>query len=116
MVACICWHRFLSAIDVKRALAQHFPHSRRNSHYSTGELVLAMLYPIIVGIKRLETTRLLRTNRLFQYLTGLRSYPYATTLRRCVFRSIPITHFGRSRSVRSTDRDAIMSLESGSCA
>ena len=82
-------HRFVSAIGLKRALAQHFPRGRRNSHYSTGELVLAMLYPIILGIKRLETTRLLRTNGLFQYLTGLQSYPYATTLRRFLSHTAP---------------------------
>lgn len=82
-------HRFLSAIGFKHALAQQFPRSRRNSHYSTGELVLAMLYPIILGIKRLETTRLLRTNGLFQYLTGLQRYPYATTLRRFLAHSAP---------------------------
>jgi hypothetical protein len=33
-------------------------------------------------MKRVETTRLLRTNGLFQYLTGLGSYPHATTLQR----------------------------------
>jgi len=82
-------HRFLSAIGLKNALAQHFPRGRRNSHYSTGELVLAMLYPIILGIKRLETTRLLRTNGLFQYLTGLQSYPHATTLRRFLGQTAP---------------------------
>jgi hypothetical protein len=75
-------HRFFSHIGLKRALVRHFPVGRRNSHYSTGELVLAMLYPIILGVKRLETTRLLRTNGLFQYLTGLESYPHATTLHR----------------------------------
>ncbi len=82
-------HRFVSAIGLKHALAQHFPRSRRNSHYSTGELVLAMLYPIILGIKRLETTRLLRTNGLFQYLTGLQRYPHATTLRRFLSHTAP---------------------------
>jgi hypothetical protein len=82
-------HRFVSAIGLKHALAQHFPRSRRNSHYSTGELVLAVLYPIILGIKRLETTRLLRTNGLFQYLTGLHSYPHATTLRRFLGQTAP---------------------------
>jgi hypothetical protein len=75
-------HRFFTRIGLKHALSQHFPVGRRNSHFSTGELVLAMLYPIILGIKRLETTRLLRTNGLFQYLTGLESYPHATTLQR----------------------------------
>ena len=74
---------------LKHAFAQHFPRGRRNSHYSTGELVLAMLYPIILGIKRLETTRLLRTNGLFQYLTGLQSDPHATTLRRLLGQTAP---------------------------
>jgi len=82
-------HRFFSAIGLKRALGQQFPQSRRNGHYSTGELVLAMVYPIILGIKRLQTTRLLRTNGLFQYLTGLRSYPHATTLQRFLRQSAP---------------------------
>lgn len=82
-------HRFVSAIGLKHALAQHLPRGRRNSHYSTGELVLAMLYPIILGIKRLETTRLLRTNGVFQYLTGLQRYPHATTLRRFLAQTAP---------------------------
>ena len=82
-------HRFVSGIGLKHALAQHFPRSRRNGHYSTGELVLAMVYPIILGIKRLETTRLLRTNGLFQYLTGLQRYPHATTLRRFLWQTAP---------------------------
>lgn len=82
-------HRFFSAIGLKHALAQQFPERRRNGNYSTGELVLAVLYPIILGIKRLETTRLLRTNGLFQYLTGLRSYPHATTLQRFLRQTAP---------------------------
>lgn len=82
-------HRFFSGMGLKRAVAQHFPRGRRNGHYSTGELVLALLYPIILGLKRLETTRLLRTNGLFQYLTGLPSYPHATTLRRFLYHTAP---------------------------
>ncbi len=91
-------HRFFSAIGLKRALAQQFPERRRNGNYSTGELVLALLYPIILGIKRLETTRLLRTNGLFQYLTGLRSYPHATTLQRFL-RQLPPTLMPRLRAL-----------------
>lgn len=82
-------HRFFTRIGLKHALSQFFPVERRNSHFSTGELILAMLYPIILGIKRLETTRLLRTNGLFQYLTGLDSYPHATTLRRFLRHATP---------------------------
>src|SRR5262249_6442860 len=41
-----------------------------------------MLYPMILGLERIETAQLLRQNGVFQYLTGLPSYPDATTLRR----------------------------------
>ena len=82
-------HRFFSAIGLKRALAQQFQATRRNGHYSAGELVLAMIYPIILGLRRLETTRLLRTNGVFQYLTGLDSYPHATTLQRFLRQDAP---------------------------
>ena len=56
--------------------------TRRNAAYSIGEMLLALLYPMILGLERIETTQLLRQNGVFQYLTGLPSYPDATTMRR----------------------------------
>ena len=52
-------------------------------------MVLAILYPVILGLERLEVTHLLRQNGLFQYLSGLRRYPDATSLRRFLFRCAP---------------------------
>jgi hypothetical protein len=52
-------------------------------------MLLALLYPMILGLERLETTQLLRQNGVFQYLTGLPSYPDATTLRRFLLRAAP---------------------------
>jgi Transposase DDE domain group 1 len=82
-------HRFLSRIGFKRAIAQHIRIKQRNNRYSAGEMLLAILYPMILGLERLETTRLLRQNGVFQYLTGLPSYPDATSLRRFLLRAAP---------------------------
>src|SRR5450759_3307631 len=64
-------HRFLSRIGFKRAIAQHIRIKQRNNRYSAGEMLLAILYPMILGLERLETTRLLRQNGVFQYLNCL---------------------------------------------
>ena len=82
-------HRFLSKIGFKSAVANklHFP--QRNNRYSIGEMLLAFLYPMILGLERLETTQLLRQNGVFQYLTGLPNYPEATSLRRFLLRAAP---------------------------
>lgn len=82
-------HRFLSRIGFKDALATQIRATQRNIRYSVGERVLALLYPMILGLERIETTQLLRQNGVFQYLTGLPSYPEATTLRRFLLRVAP---------------------------
>lgn len=82
-------HRFLSRVGFKRAIAQHIRVRQRNNRYSIGEMLLALLYPMILGLERIETTQLLRQNGVFQYLTGLPSYPEATSLRRFLLRAAP---------------------------
>jgi hypothetical protein len=82
-------HRFLSRIGFKDAVARQVGFVQRNHRYSVGEMLLALLYPMLLGLERLETTQLLRQNGVFQYLTGLPSYPDATTLRRFLLRAAP---------------------------
>jgi len=82
-------HRFLSRIGFKDALARELRLAQRNNRYSVGEMFFALLYPMILGLERIETTQLLRQNGVFQYLTGLPSYPEATTLRRFLLRIAP---------------------------
>lgn len=82
-------HRFLSKIGFKGAIARQIRLVQRNNRYSLGEMLLALLYPTILGLERIETTQLLRQNGVFQYLTGLPSYPDATTLRRFLLRIAP---------------------------
>ena len=82
-------HRFLSRIGFKQAVATQVRVAQRNHRYSIGEMFLSLLYPMILGLERIETTQLLRQNGVFQYLTGLLSYPEATTLRRFLLRVAP---------------------------
>ncbi len=82
-------HRFLSRIGFKDALAREVRLVQRNNRYSVGEMLLALLYPMVLGLERIETTQLLRQNGVFQYLTGLPSYPDATSLRRFLLRAAP---------------------------
>jgi len=82
-------HRFFSRIRLKKLLTQETRVVQRNNRYSVGEMLLALLYPMILGLERIETAQLLRQNGVFQYLTGLPSYPDATTLRRFLLRVAP---------------------------
>jgi len=83
-------HRFLSRVGFKDAIAREIRLAQRNNRYSVGEMLLALLYPILLGLDRIDTTQLIRRNGVFQYLTGLPSYPDATTLRRFLLRVAPI--------------------------
>jgi hypothetical protein len=49
-------------------------------------MILAFIYPIILGLEKIEVSALLKTNGVFQYLTGLPSFPNPTTLRRFLMR------------------------------
>ena len=82
-------HRLLSRIGFKHSIAQQIRFRQRDNRYSVGEMLMALLYPMVLGLERLETTRLLRQNGVFQYLTGLPSYPDATSLRRFLLRAAP---------------------------
>jgi hypothetical protein len=82
-------HRFFGRLHLRKLLTQETRLYQRNNRYSVGELLLAILYPMILGLERIETTQLLRQNGVFQYLTGLPSYPDATTLRRFLVRMAP---------------------------
>jgi len=45
-------------------------------------MILALVYPLVLGLDRLETASFLRPNGTFPYLTGLQSFPDPQTLRR----------------------------------
>src|SRR5262252_7560122 len=75
-------HEFIRVLQLRDFLGRHLAYRRRNSDYSVGQMLLALIYPIILGLDRLETASFLRSNGTFQYLTGLQSFPDPQTLRR----------------------------------
>jgi hypothetical protein len=76
------FHEFLRVLQLRNFLAQHLTYPRRNRRYSLSQMILALVYPLVLGLDRLETASFLSSNGTFQYLTGLPSFPDPQTLRR----------------------------------
>src|SRR5438552_15487599 len=76
------FHEFLRVLRLRHFLATHLTYPRRNNRYHLSQMILALMYPIVLGLDRLETASFLRSNGTFQYLTGLPSFPDPQTLRR----------------------------------
>lgn len=71
-------HQFFRGLGLRQLLHQHLRLRQRNTTYSISEMRVAILYPVILGIGRAQTTELLRRNGVFQTLTGLSAYPTPT--------------------------------------
>jgi hypothetical protein len=83
------FHEFTRVLQLRRFLARHLQYPRRNQRYELSQMLLALIYPIILGLDRLETAALLQANGTFQYLTGLPSYPDPQSLRRFLVQAAP---------------------------
>jgi hypothetical protein len=92
--------QFFQRIHLRGALRRHVRFAQRNNRYSISESLEALLYPLILGLGRIETTEPLRYNGAFHYLAGLPGNPDATALRRFLDR---LAHRGRNSSVRLHD-------------
>ncbi len=83
-------HLFLRRIKLKSLFSRSLLFAQRNNHYTISETMLALIYPIALGFGRIETTHLLKHHGVFQYLTGLPTYPDSTILRRFLLRMAPL--------------------------
>lgn len=83
------FHEFIRVLQLRHWLHRRLRYPRRNHDYSLPQMVLALIYPIMLGLDRLETAALLRANGTFQYLTGLPSYPDPQSLRRFLLHAPP---------------------------
>lgn len=82
-------HSFLQQIRLRTYLSDLITYRERNNRYTISELLLALIYPMILGLENVEVSALLKTNGVFQYLTGLPAFPDPTSLRRFLIRSAP---------------------------
>ena len=106
---------FSPMLQLRPFLTRHLRYPRRNHDYELSQMILSLVYPIILGLDRLETTSLLRSNGTFQYLTGLPTYPSPQSCDVFCCRLHPIfgnnspgsmtTFCGTSFTVRITGRD-----------
>jgi hypothetical protein len=76
-------------LQLRRFLTRHLLYPRRNQRYTLSQMIMALVYPVILGLDRLETASFLRSNGTFQYLTGLQSYPDPQSLRRFLLQAAP---------------------------
>jgi hypothetical protein len=75
-------HQFLQHLRFRSFLHQSFRYGERNNRYSVSERIFALMYPMILGMDSIEVSSLLGHNGVFQFITGLPSFPNPTTLRR----------------------------------
>lgn len=75
-------HRFLQQLQFRTFLSHRLRLNERNNYFTITERLLALIYPMILGLNSIELTVLLGTNGVFQYLTGLPRVPRPNTLRR----------------------------------
>ena len=83
------FHEFLQLLQLRLFLARNLEYPRRNQRYCLSHMILALVYPIVLGLDRLETASFLRSNGTLQYLAGLPSFPDPQTLRRFLLQAPP---------------------------
>jgi len=93
--------QFFQRIGLQGSFSQHIRFAQRNNRYSISESLEAFLYPLLLGLGRIETTEPLRSNGVFHYLAGLPGYPAATSLRRFLER---FARAGRNAFLKLHDR------------
>lgn len=83
------FHEFTRVLQLRDFLSRHLIDDRLRYDYSLSQMLLALTYPILLGLDRLETASFLRNNGPFQYLTGLPGYPDPQSLRRFLLQAPP---------------------------
>lgn len=80
------FHLFLKQIGWRHLVGTTIKYEQRNNHYAVTELIFSLLYPIILGLSRIEISKLLGHNGVFKLLIGLNRFPNPATLRRFLIR------------------------------
>jgi hypothetical protein len=80
---------FVALLQLRHQLTHTVRDDRVRTRYSVGQMILALVYPMVLGLDRLEAASFLRANGVFQYLTGLPQFPNPTTLRRFLYQAAP---------------------------
>lgn len=92
---------FVGLLQLRHRLGGSVKDQRVRTRYPVSQMILALLYPVVLGLERVEAAYFLRFNGIFQYLTGLPRFPNPTTLRRFLYQASDSL---REQVSRVTDR------------
>jgi len=81
--------RFCKWLGLKKRLQEHIRFSQKNQDYHPSELILALMFAIIMGLRRINKTEILKYNGAFLEMLGLKNFPDQSTLRRFLKRMSP---------------------------
>ena len=81
--------RFCNKLKLRYLLQKYISFGQRTSDYHPSELILALLYAMIMGLKRINKTEILQYNGAFLEMLGLDRFPDQATLRRFLKRLSP---------------------------
>lgn len=84
-------HRFCQKLGLRRQLQRCVKVPQRGDDFQTADLLLALLYVQIAGLRRVSKTQILQYNGAFLSLLGLDCFPAPTSLRRFLHRLEPAT-------------------------
>src|SRR5712671_1319394 len=102
-------HRFCQQLHLRRRLQRQVELPRRNVDYLAADLILALLYATIAGLRRINKTELLQYNGTFLDLLGLSRFPDQSTLRRFLQR-LPIKSIRQLVGLHDRLRSQLFSL------
>jgi len=81
--------RFCQQLHLRRRLQRCLSLPQRRGEYRPADLILALLFAVIAGLRRLNKTDVLQYNGAFLSLLGLSEFPDQSTLRRFLKRLSP---------------------------
>lgn len=81
--------RFCKKLRLRWLIQKYIKIPQRNIDYLPSDLIMAILYAIIAGLRRINKTEILQYNGAFLSLLGLQKFPDQSTLRRFLKRLPP---------------------------
>jgi len=74
--------RFCNRLRLRHLIRRNVRSLPRGSNYQASELILALMFSIIMGLRRINKTEILQYNGAFLEMLGLKKFPDQSTLRR----------------------------------
>lgn len=74
--------RFCNRIRLRHLFQRYIQTFQRSSNYHSSELILALMFAIMMGLRRINKTDILQYNGAFLEMLGLKRFPDQSTLRR----------------------------------